>query len=51
MEYTKEMYNKIKEEGKGINHPIQTNKKATYDNQKGLINIGQAEDTEQNDQI
>lgn len=51
MEYTKDKYNKIPEETMGVNHPIQTNKMATYTNHKGLINIGQVEDTAQNDQI
>jgi len=35
----------------GVNHPIQTNEKATYDNHKGMINVCEAEDQEQNDQI
>lgn len=51
MEYTKKMYNEIPQETAGVNHPIQTNEKATYTNNKGIINISKAEDDQQNDQI
>lgn len=51
MEYNKENYNKIEKETLGVNHPIQTNNKATYDNQKSMINISVAEDNQQGDQI
>lgn len=47
----KDKYNKIEKETLGANHPIQTNQKATYDNQKGMINISVAEDNQQGDQI
>jgi hypothetical protein len=50
-EYTSKDYNKMDDDSLGVNHPIQTNKMAKYNNHKGLINISQAEDTEQNDQI
>lgn len=50
-EYTKEDYDKILDEGLGVNHPIQTNNKATYDNQKSMTNISIAEDNQQGDQI
>lgn len=51
MEYTKKDYNKIDKEGLGVNHPIQTNQNATYDNQKSMLNISVAEDNQQGDQI
>ena len=47
----KETYNKIPEETAGNNHPIETNKMATYDNHKSMINISVAEDNQQGDQI
>lgn len=47
----KQTYNKIDKDTEGINHPIQTNDVATYDNQKSMINISVAEDNQQGDQI
>lgn len=47
----KETYNKIPEETVGVNHPIQTNDMADYNNQKSMVNISVAEDNQQGDQI
>lgn len=47
----KKTYNKIDKDTEGVNHPIQTNSIADYNNTQSIINISVAENDEQEDQI